>query len=131
MEIARPVNTLRKSGAVLFAIPMIFFGIQYLRAGSYVGGLPPVPPWAPGGAVGADLSGVLLVAGGASILISKHARAGAALIGWYFLACVVLLHLPRWHGLLYDGVDRTRALEPLALSGAAFVLISILRARFG
>jgi uncharacterized membrane protein len=119
------MNALRKLGPALFAISMIFFGIQYLRAGSYIGGLPPVPPWAPGGAMGANLTGVLLIAGGASILFGKRARMGAALIGWFFLFCVLLLHTPRLHGILYDGVDRTRALEPLALSGAAFALISI------
>ena len=125
------MNTLRRLGPTLFAIPMIFFGIQYLRARSYVGGLPPVPPWAPGGAVGADLTGVLLIAGGASILVGKRARTGAALIGWFFLLCVLVLHLPRLHSILYDGVDRTRAIEPLALSGAAFALISLLPARGG
>jgi uncharacterized membrane protein len=110
---------------------MIFFGIQYFRASSYVGGLPPVPPWAPGGAVGADLAGVLLIAGGASILFGRRVRVGAALIGWFFLLCVVIFHMPRFHGVLYDGVDRTRALEPLALSGAAFALISISPSRVG
>jgi uncharacterized membrane protein len=125
------MNALRKLGPVLFAISMIFFGIQYVRAGSYVGGLPPVPPWAPGGAIGADLTGVLLIAGGASILIGKRARAGAALIGWFFLLCVIDMLLTRWHGVLYDGVDRTRALEPLALGGVAFALISILPSRPG
>jgi uncharacterized membrane protein len=123
------MNPLRKLGSALFAIPIIFFGIQYLRARSYVGGLPPVPPWAPGGAIGADLTGGLLIAGGASILFGKRARVGAALIGWFFLLCVIVLHLTRWHHFLYDGVDRTRALEPLALSGAAFALISILPSR--
>jgi uncharacterized membrane protein len=125
------MNALRKLGPVLFAISMIFFGIQYVRAGSYVGGLPPVPPWAPGGRVGADLTGVLLMAGGASILIGKRARAGATLIAWFFLLCVIDMLLTHWHGVLYDGVDRTRALEPLALSGAAFALISILPSRMG
>jgi uncharacterized membrane protein YphA (DoxX/SURF4 family)/ketosteroid isomerase-like protein len=32
------------------------------------------------------------------------------------------------HGIVFDGRDRTRALEPLALAGAAFALISILPA---
>lgn len=120
------MNALRKLAPALFAIPMIFFGIQYLRARSYVGGLPPVPPWARGGVIGADLTGILLMAGGASILIGKRARAGAALIGWFFLLCVLFLHSPRLHSILYDGIDRTRALEPLALSGAAFALMSLL-----
>lgn len=81
--------------------------------------------------MGADLAGVLLIAGGASILFGRRVRVGAALIGWFFLLCVVIFHMPRFHGVLYDGVDRTRALEPLALSGAAFALISISPSRVG
>jgi hypothetical protein len=29
------------------AIPMVGFGLQYVGYGHYLGGLPPVPPWAP------------------------------------------------------------------------------------
>ena len=75
--------------------------------------------------MGAYIAGLLLVVAGLSILIGKKARWGAALIGIFFLLCVVVLHAPRMRGILYSGVDRTRALEPLALCGAAFALISI------
>jgi uncharacterized membrane protein len=51
---------------------------------------------------------------------------GATVIGVFFTLCVLILHLPRIHGIIYDGVDRTRALEPLALGGAALALISVL-----
>ena len=118
------MNPLLRLGRYFFSIPMVFFGIQYFRYGRFVGGLPPVPPWAPGGVAGAYVAGILLVAGGLSILTGKMARCGAALIGIFFLLCVVVLHGPRIHGILYSGVDRTRAFEPLALCGAAFALIS-------
>jgi len=45
-----------------FAIPILIFGIQYLTYGRFVRGLPPVPPWAPGGAA-AYLTVALLVEG--------------------------------------------------------------------
>jgi uncharacterized membrane protein YphA (DoxX/SURF4 family) len=120
------MNIRLRLGPPFFSIAMVFFGVQYLRYGHYAGGLPPVPPWAPGGAVGAYIAGVILIVGGLSILLGKKPRCGATMIGIFFLLCVVILHGPRLHGILYSGTDRTRAFEPLALSGAAFALISLL-----
>jgi len=120
------MNLLLQVGVPFFAIPMVFFGVQYVRTGSYEGVLPPVPPWAPGGVVGAYLAGALLIVAGLSILLRIKPRWGAAAIGIFFLLCVLILHTPRVHGLVYSGTDRTRAIEPLALSGAALVLIGLL-----
>lgn len=123
------MESLTKLGRPLFAIPMVFFGIQYLLYGRYVGGLPPVPPWAPGGRIGAYLVGAVLIAAGLSILANLNPRRAALVLGGLFLACVALLHSLHLHDVLYDGVARTRALEPLALSGAAFVLAAGARTR--
>ena len=84
-----------------------------------------MPPWTPGGAVGAYLVGALLVATGIGITINRVARWAALLLGSVFLLCVLLLHGPRMHDILVDGIARTRALEPLALSGVAFVLAGV------
>jgi uncharacterized membrane protein YphA (DoxX/SURF4 family) len=119
------MENLLKVGRILFAIPMVVFGIQYIALGKYQGGLPPVPPWAPGGAVGAYLVGVVLFAAGASIVRGKYARLSALVIAVLFLLCVLVLHLPHFGDVLQNGNDRTRALEPLALSGAAFALAAI------
>jgi len=43
-----------------------------------------------------------------------------------FFLCVVLLHFLQFSPIIYSGVARTRALEPLSLAGAAFVLASAL-----
>jgi uncharacterized membrane protein YphA (DoxX/SURF4 family) len=119
------MENLIKGGRILFAIPTLVFGIQYIGLGKYQGGLPPVPPWAPGGAVGAYLIGVVLVAAGVSIISGKYAQFSALLMGVLFLLCVLFLHLPRLSAVLHNGNDRTRALEPLALGGAAFALSAI------
>jgi hypothetical protein len=55
------MNNLGKLGRLLLAIPIVVFGIQYFSYGHFAGGLPPVPPWAPGGPALAYLTGVLLV----------------------------------------------------------------------
>jgi uncharacterized membrane protein len=110
----------------LFAIPILAFGLQYFLYGKFVGGLPPVPPWTPGGALGVYLAGTYLIATGVSILIGWNARWSALALGCFFLLCVLLLHGPKMHDILVDGIARTRALEPLALSGVAFVLAGFL-----
>jgi uncharacterized membrane protein len=120
------VRTLFPIGRSFLAISIAFFGLQYLLYGRFVGGLLPVPPWAAGGRVGAYLAGLLLIATGAGLLLRSYARLSALIIGAFFLACVFLLHTWHLHSVLYDGTDRTRALEPLALGAVALVLASML-----
>ena len=120
------MHTLLKVGRFCFAISIAFFGLQYLLYGRLVGGLPPVPPWTPGGRGLAYLIGVALIATGLSIATLWHARLSATSLGVLFLLCVVFLHALRAAEVLHDGIARTRAFEPLALSGVAFALAAIL-----
>jgi uncharacterized membrane protein YphA (DoxX/SURF4 family) len=113
---------LRHIGRIVFAIGIASFGAQYLLHGHYLGGLPPVPPWAPGGSTGAYLVGVFLIVAAVAIAAQWNARLFAALLGALFLFCVVFLHLQHFSDVIHKGNDRTRALEPLALAAAAFVL---------
>jgi len=69
----------------------------------------PIPPWAPGRALGAYIAGVFLILAGLSILLRSKPRCGALAIGIFFLLCVLLLHAPHMQGVIYGGVDRTRA----------------------
>ncbi len=123
------MKALYQIGRYFFAIAIIAFGVQYFLYGRFVGGLPPVPPWTPGGRAGAHLVGAFLVAAGVGLAINQKARWSALLLGTVFLLCVLLLHGPRMHDILVDGVARTRALEPLALSGVAFALAGSLSDR--
>jgi len=120
------MDRLLELGRFIFAIPMAAFGVQYIVYGRYLGGLPPVPPWSPGGASGAYLTGAVLIVAGVSILANWKARLSATVLGWVFLLCVLLLHTQRLSAVIHNGNDRTRALEPLALAGAAFVLAATL-----
>ena len=113
---------LRHFGRILFAIGIAAFGAQYLLYGHYLGGLPPVPPWAPGGSIGAYLTGVFLIVAAVAIAVQWNARLFAMLLGALFLFCVVFFHLQHFSDVIHKGNDRTRALEPLALAAAAFVL---------
>jgi uncharacterized membrane protein YphA (DoxX/SURF4 family) len=120
------MHTLLKVGRLCFATSIAFFGLQYLLYGRLVGGLPPVPPWTPGGRGLAYLIGVALIASGLSIATSWKARLSAIALGVLFLLCVVFLHALQGSAVVHDGIARTRAVEPLALSGVAFVLAGIL-----
>jgi len=113
---------LRHCGRIVFAIGIAAFGVQYILHGNYLGGLPPVPPWAPGGSIGAYLVGVSLIVAAIGIAVQWNARLFAALLGALFMLCVVFLHLQHFSDVIHKGNDRTRALEPLALAAAAFVL---------
>src|SRR3974390_388476 len=108
-------------GRYFFAIPFCVFGIQYFLYGHYAGGLSPLPPWAPGGAAGAYLIGAFLVIAAVSVLANWNARLFAVLLGLVYLLCVLLFHSQHFSKIIYNGRERTRALEPLSLSGAPFV----------
>jgi uncharacterized membrane protein len=119
------MNRFLKLGRLFFAVPLVVFGIQYFLYGHYSGGLPPVPPWTPGGAIGAYLIGAFLLAAGISLTVNWNDRLFAVLLGVVFLLCVVFLQCQRLSAVIHDGTSRTRALEPLALAGAAFVLAAL------
>jgi uncharacterized membrane protein YphA (DoxX/SURF4 family) len=116
------MTNLKTIGRVFFAIPIVVLGIQYLTYGRFVRGLPPVPPWAPGGGAAAYLTGALLVAAGLCILAGFQVRLSAAVLGMFCFLCVVALHTMRLSAVIHQGGERTVALEALALAGAAWVL---------
>jgi uncharacterized membrane protein YphA (DoxX/SURF4 family) len=120
------MDSLLELGRVLFAIAIAAFGVQYLHYGQFVGGLPPVPPWTPGGSFFAYVVGAALVVAGLCIAAKMKARLAATLVGMLFFGCVVFLHALRAVAILHDGNIRTGAFEALALSGAAFVLAGAL-----
>jgi uncharacterized membrane protein len=109
-------------GRVLFAISIIFFGAQYFIFGHYAGGLPPVPPWAPGGAIGAYVSGMILVFCSLGLAAKWQVPSCGTFLGFFCLLCVLLLHTQRLSDIIHNGNDRTRCFEALALCGAAFML---------
>jgi uncharacterized membrane protein YphA (DoxX/SURF4 family) len=78
--------------------------------------------------------GAVLIAAGATIAASAtiaadaKARLSAALLGILLFVCVLLMFIATPSAILHDGTARTRALEPLALAGAAWVLAGSLSA---
>jgi uncharacterized membrane protein len=123
----RRTDPLFQIGRYYFAMAIAVFGFQYVLYGHYLGGTPPVPPWAPDGAPGAYAVGIILLAASVGIITPQFGRLAALIVGALFLACILFLHLQHFRDVIFSGQERTRALEPLSLAAAAFVLAAILR----
>ncbi len=116
---------LLKIGRFFLAIPLLVFAIQYLAIGKYQGGLPPMPPWSQGGAAGAYLVGLLLLATSIAILINKQARLLSLITGAWFVFSFFAFHLQHASAVWSDGTDRTRALETLCIGVGTLALAAM------
>jgi uncharacterized membrane protein len=111
-------------GRYFFALAMVAFGIQHFvneRLTMRVG-----PPWFPGRPLWAYLTGTALIVAGAAIVIGKHARLAATLLGTILFLSFLLLHIPRILVNLHDPGPWTSAFEILAMCGGALTLATIL-----
>ncbi|HWW18916.1 MAG TPA: hypothetical protein VNY81_09860 [Candidatus Saccharimonadales bacterium] len=115
------MENLRRIGRLCFAIPIVFFGVQYILYGRFEGGLPIVPPWTPAPPVSAYLLGAVLIVFGLSIAILWHARYSAIFLGILLLFSFLFVHSLHASAVLHNGTDRTRAFEGLTLSSIAFI----------
>jgi len=77
---------------VIFAIPFAVFGIMHLMAADKMQGM--VPSYIPGGVIWVYITGVLLILGAASFILSKSAQLGGYILGGLMLIFVLTIHLP-------------------------------------
>jgi uncharacterized membrane protein YphA (DoxX/SURF4 family) len=106
---------LLKIGRYFLALPLLVFATQYLVFGKYLGGLPPMPPWAQGASFGAYPVGLLLLANSTAIFIRRQVRLLSLVTGAWFVFCVFVFHLQHASSVWSNGTDRTRALEALCI----------------
>lgn len=118
-------SSIRMGGAV-FAIGIAGLGALSIIHSDFVLGLEPVPSWVPFPIAWAYLTGIVLIAVGASIAANIKARLAAISLGLILSLWVLLLHLPKLVLNLRDGGEWTCAFETIALGGAAWVLAGIL-----
>jgi uncharacterized membrane protein len=86
------LNKFHEVGRVLFAVPMIIFGVfHFLNTRSLQN---VVPFFIPEDTFWVYLTGVALISAGISILIKKHTTVVCNLLGVMLLVFVVLVHLP-------------------------------------
>jgi uncharacterized membrane protein YphA (DoxX/SURF4 family) len=119
------MSHLLKIGRFFLAIPLLVFAIQYLVIGKYQGGLPPMPPWAQGGAFGAYLAGVLLLVTSVALLVNKQARVLSLVTGAWFVFGFFVFHLQHASSVWSNGNDRTRAFETLCIGVGLLALAAL------
>ncbi len=116
-------QTTIKLGRLLFAIPLVVFGVQHFLYARFVATL--VPSWIPGHLFWAIFVGVAFVAAALSIATQIKARLSATCLGTMFLLWVLVLHLPRVAASPHNGNEWTSAFVALAMSGGAFLLAGL------
>ena len=111
---------IEKLGRVLFAVPLVFFGLQHF---AYIGILATlIPSWIPWHLFWEDVVGAAFIAAAAGIATNKAARLAALLLGTMFLLFVLVLHAPRVVAAVRSLDEWTSAFVAVAMCGGAFVL---------
>jgi uncharacterized membrane protein len=90
-------NKLISVGRVLIAIAAIFFGVEHFLHPAACPGVPLAkltPPWIPGHLLIGYLTGAILLAAGASILLARKTRMAATYLGTWILLLVLFLYGP-------------------------------------
>lgn len=112
------MNILQETGRILFALPMVIFGVFHFVNTRSLQNV--VPSFIPGETFWVYLTGAALIAAGISILLKKQVATVCNLLAIMLLSFVVLIHIPS----LIDGNAEvlTSVLKDTALAGGAFVL---------
>jgi uncharacterized membrane protein len=107
-------------GRLFFAIPMGVFATQHFTNPKLVASI--VPSWMPLHTFWVYFVGTAIIAAALSIILEKHARLAATLLGCMFLLFVVLMHI---HNIVVTHGARVFwviGLRDIAFSGGAFAL---------
>ncbi len=110
----------KKLGRVLFAAPLVVFGVQHFLYARFIATL--VPAWIPGRLFWAHFIGVAFSCAAVSIAVQKMARFSAILLGFMFFLWVLIVHLPRVAAAPHNGNEWTSMFVALAMSGGALLV---------
>ncbi|HTV59309.1 MAG TPA: hypothetical protein VMJ93_10590 [Verrucomicrobiae bacterium] len=117
---ARGLDKILPFGRLFYAIPLAVFAGDHFVFSKGVAQI--VPSWIPGHMFWVFFVGVALVAASLSIVLNRHVRLAATLLGIMLFLFVVLIHLPN---ILANPASRFPwiiALRDLSFSGGAFAL---------
>jgi uncharacterized membrane protein YphA (DoxX/SURF4 family) len=109
-------------GSILFAIPIITFGILHLLYAKDVSTL--VPSWIPGSVFWTYFAGIALLGSGIAIILKIRPGMMATLLGTMIFSWFIILHIPRVINAPVTDLEGevTSAFLALAYSGIAFVI---------
>ncbi len=117
------MNILQEVGRILFALPMIVFGVFHFVNTRSLQNV--VPSFIPGETFWVYLTGAALISAGICILLKKQVFTVCNLLGILLLIFVMLVHLPM--ALEGDLMARTAVLKDTALAGGAFVIARVFK----
>ena len=104
---------------------LILSGVQHFKFLAFVATL--IPAWFPGNGIWwSQFAGVLLITFGVGLLFARTAALAALLTGLMIFSWFWIVHLPRVHTSVSDGIA---VFEALAFSGVALVLAGALGER--
>jgi len=117
----------------LFAVALIFFGVEHFLHPQNAPGVPLpklMPAWVPAPYVWASFVGTILVVAGAALLINRWSRVSAAFVGLTMTVLTVVLYMPilcmdRGPAQLIVGVNYVA--DTLLFGGAALLMAMALR----
>jgi uncharacterized membrane protein YphA (DoxX/SURF4 family) len=109
-------------GRWLFAIAMVFFGIQFFIFVTSMTGPPPGPPWSRGVMLLDWLACAGFIVAGVSIATGRMGRFVSTLLGAVLLVYALCRYVPAWLTRLHDPGPWTVIFEILAMVGGAWVL---------
>jgi len=113
-------GTATELGRLLFAFPLVVFGVQHFLYARFIATL--VPAWIPGRLFWAYFVGAAFFAAAVSITTRKSAGLAATLLGLMFFLWVFSVHLPRVAAASHDGKEWTSAFVALAMCGGAWAV---------
>jgi hypothetical protein len=116
------MDVLLKFGRVLFAIAMVFFGVQFVIFAASLTGPVPGPPWTRGSVVVAWLVAAGFIAAGLSLATSMMARWASLLVGAALVGFGLIHYGPALVAKPHDPGPWTVLFELLALGGGALVI---------
>ena len=109
---------MKKAGTILFAIPLLAFGLAHFANASQMAGM--IPSWMPFGIVWVYLTGLALIAAAVSFIIDKKVELAGKLLALMLVICVVTMHIPSLLG--GNEMAMPNVLKDLAMAGAALYL---------
>ncbi|MFL5575678.1 MAG: hypothetical protein ACJ79S_06920 [Gemmatimonadaceae bacterium] len=125
---ARPSSAIAP-GRVLYAVPLIIFGVQHFIYAPFVVAL--IPGWIPSPYFWAYFVGVAFIAASLSLLTGWKAQWAAALLGVQFGLWVLIVHIPRALVVIRQGNEWTGAGVALGMCGGAWLLAGTIRSSAG
>lgn len=104
---------------IIFALTLIVFGINHLRAGEGMAGA--VPTFIPGGVIWVYITGAAFILAAIAIFINRYKTLACYLLALMLIIFVITIHLPAISGDA-SGMALTSALKDTAIAMGAILI---------